>query len=1630
MRGQVSSRLFKLEQIRSSLKPYARYGNSGAGDVDEEPMASSNIPTFFGRYLWQSFVAKVFGNAAGGRGPICDKEGISRRRHHGCLCRTLIFWQPKSIFTGIIALLLAAEPSTATSNTAPVDLGLLGVSTTGAATYSIPIRVMPGTAGMAPNISLEYSSEGDGTSGYIGYGWTLSGLPVIARCAKTMAQDGVTVGVSFGNSDRFCLGGQRLVAVSGTYGADGTVYHTEQEAYTKVISYGYTGGGPSYFKAWTKSGQIIEFGNTTDSKFNSIINGPVGAWGVDKVSDAKSNYYTVTYITVSGTAYPSRIDYTGNANTRLAPYYSVQFIYSAVNKLTNIYLRQGSSSQPIHSYILSSSEPTSTYKSRLQSVQYQDGYSHTLASANFNWQGGTASTDPYAIDLLTGITQAAGATANIMYTRVTADTASTRYAVSQVARANGIGGTNTTTYSYSGFFKDTQGRDDHGFSQVVVTDPVGKVTTTNYYMSFPLTNMIQSEFIVLGGVELKSTTNTVVANQIGNGTEGVKYYSALTTRTVVSEHDSNSAALRTATTDYTHDAFGNASEVVTSVSGMFTQTENYTYVNDVTNWILGQLMASSIRKVLGNSDITRHVTYQHDAASGLTTQMIVEPGDPVHQVTTSYIYDDFGNLKSTTISASGVGARTKTSVYDVRGQFKTQDCDAAGACHNYVRSEFNYSTPPYSIYQIADTDPNGLVTTRFYDLLDRLVRTVRPDGSGSVISYGSSYVGDLCLTAASYSGPGCPSGVAYAILETPAKSTQIPYLSNRNGAQQIIYYDSLGRVTSSDRQGFGGAWVRQSQSYDAHGNVTQVSRPYFVNGGTPKWTTYAYDLRGRVVSAIAPDGGILSYSYNGLTTSVTNAKGQTTTTLRDVLGRVATITDALGHIMSYSYDAYGNPTRITDPSGNIVTNSYDVLGNKIASSDLDMGSWTYAYNPYKDLVSQIDANGKVTILDYDAAGRMTSRSEEGLYSTWIYGTSAANHNVGALIETKACTTSGCGTTVSDRVISFDALGRPTASNLAAGGTSYAYTTVYDVNGRIATVAYPSGLTLAYVYDGFGYLTQIKNNTSGAVYWTATSANADLSLTGQIYGNGISQTNGYNDNTGALANIRAGVDDKIAAFDYTFDTLGNLTYRADGRAGTFEFFCYDNLNRLTNYAAGAGVTSCTAPGSKTVSYDAIGNILAKSDVGTYSYPAAGTVRPHALSSIAGAVSGVTNPNYSYDANGNLTSGGGRDVSYTAFNMTASITDQQTAVAFVYDSEHSRIGQTLTVGSTAVATVYLNDPVSGAMSEKVVSGSSFFWRDYIIANGRIIAQKISGETAATWYFVTDHLGSAAVVMDEAGKEVERNAYDAWGKRRNIDGSDSSSCSLTSVTTRGFTGHEHVDAECLINMNARIYDPVIGRFLSGDSIVPDAYDGQSYNRYAYVLNNPMTFTDSTGHSNDAWGGDYYSADTSGAAAAAAYAAMQVATLAQGMVYTEKALGILYCGPVCQQMLAQSKTGQSLGQPQPQPIPKQEPQPQPQPRPQPQPQPVTNGATTSIGLTDKQKQCLLAVGGGALTTALDPLSLVATGTAGLVTSAGTIGRAAFPLARALYIARAAMPGFLIAEGVLAAGGAINAYLNDPRCR
>ena len=153
--------------------------------------------------------------------------------------------------------------------------GAIDVSPMGAATYTIPIEVVPGTQGMQPNLSIVYNSMGG--MGLLGMKWNLAGLSAITRSGQLPYYNGHLTAIQFSSSDRFNINGERLGNINGSYGDVGTLYATHMEDFTRFLSYGGTDGHPEYFIAYTDNGSMIEYGNTDNSK-QTVATNKVLSW--------------------------------------------------------------------------------------------------------------------------------------------------------------------------------------------------------------------------------------------------------------------------------------------------------------------------------------------------------------------------------------------------------------------------------------------------------------------------------------------------------------------------------------------------------------------------------------------------------------------------------------------------------------------------------------------------------------------------------------------------------------------------------------------------------------------------------------------------------------------------------------------------------------------------------------------------------------------------------------------------------------------------------------------------------------------------------------------------------------------------------------------------------------------------------------------------------------------------------------------------------------------------------------------------------------------------------------------------------------------------------------------------------
>jgi RHS repeat-associated protein len=348
-----------------------------------------------------------------------------------------------------------------------------------------------------------------------------------------------------------------------------------------------------------------------------------------------------------------------------------------------------------------------------------------------------------------------------------------------------------------------------------------------------------------------------------------------------------------------------------------------------------------------------------------------------------------------------------------------------------------------------------------------------------------------------------------------------------------------------------------------------------------------------------------------------------------------------------------------------------------------------------------------------------------------------------------------------------------------------------------------------------------------LFWQADSYAVGGAVESSTFGNGLTCDRVISPVTGRLQAIATGIGAVTHAqyHTYGYDLLGQVTHRRDMTLNREETFTYDDLNRLVSYNINDGPAT-------TVTYDALGNITQKSDVGNYYYS---TVRPHAVTA-AGALT------YTYDNNGNQTQTlregvVERMVEWSVANQVEKITNSTNSLwtTFRFGAGRERIVQE---HSNGTKTIYIGD-----LLEIVTGPDDFCEEKYHVYSpeGKVATRTLrGGSTVETRYYHTDGLGSIVAVSDEFGRIEKRFTYDPWGQR---DMPLDTHAGEGGGITRGFTDHEHLDDFGLIHMNGRVFDPVLARFLSADPFVQDIENSQCYNRYSYCLNNPLVYIDPSG-------------------------------------------------------------------------------------------------------------------------------------------------------------------------------------------
>lgn len=853
------------------------------------------------------------------------------------------------------------------------------------------------------------------------------------------------------------------------------------------------------------------------------------------------------------------------------------------------------------------------------------------------------------------------------------------------------------------------------------------------------------------------------------------------------------------TNSQTIDYFGNVTNAVVNYGDGFKDSTVSVYTNNINDWILGRLTYSKLfRFATGKPTTIRSSAFEYDIKGRLIKEISNPDSSAVHQIIKQYHYDDYGNIiKSDLIAWNGSSLETRTSrtIYDSKGRFMTKSINAFG--HETL---YQYDNKLGLVTLI--TDPNGTTITYQYDSFGRKIKDIGADGNWVQTD----------LRVANQVDFSSPTNAAY-----------VKYIQSSLDPPTIEHYDIFDRLLLKETIGFDGKKILSKVEYDKKGQPFKETRPHYSNE-TIYWNESKYDTLGRVIKNIAPGNRISTVSYNVGQVTKTNPLGQKVVINSNVRDQITSIVDNNNQQLQFQYDGIGQLLRTIDPKGNATQNQYSFKGERIKASDPNSGEFRYFYNGFGELIKQINSRGQITTIEYDKLGRTTKKTQTEGITTWIYD--VGNKSIGKL------STINSPNEITTYI--YDNLGRVESEKQIIQGKTYIRSFTYDVNGRLKDINHLSGkLITRQIYNEFNYVSEIRNITGGLnqLLWKLNKTNAIGQIEQQQYGNGLITNQLYDPEKGTINRITTQKTNNQIILDlgYTFDAIGRLTERTHLTKNKREVFSFDNLNRLTK-------TEVVGSYSVDIAYDNIGNITYKSDVGIYIYGLTNN-GPHRLIRVDLLNPSTCIPSFSIDAE------------YNSFNKASKISNDTSRIDILYDSGQKRIVQNLYLGSlwqrtrTYLANYAQIDSTKNKVETTIYIGSP------VGIIGTYVITKTNNTIQTTFaYWHKDHLGSITGVSDSNGTITEYS-YDAWGHRRNADWS-----ALTGKPTgydRGFTGHEHYDLFGLIDMNGRIYDPLLARFLSPDPIIQEQSNLQNYNRYSYVFNNPLSYTDPTGF----WGiGDVF--------------------------------------------------------------------------------------------------------------------------------------------------------------------------------
>src|SRR6266478_4224388 len=825
-------------------------------------------------------------------------------------------------------------------------------------------------------------------------------------------------------------------------------------------------------------------------------------------------------------------------------------------------------------------------------------------------------------------------------------------------------------------------------------------------------------------------------------------------------------------------------------------------------------------------------------------------------------YNDLGPLVTTTTDpvnvVTTVDFDTATATFPRRKYF--------GTLANNLIEYFLYD--PRTGELAASTNMQGLVASNAFDGLlrttDAYISTA-PNGPPTLKRAHFDY----SLGPMQGGGPWITINYVHALKNDPASASGFH--------ETYTYLDGFRRpIQVRDQAETNGQYRVSDVLYDARGKVAAEMYPVFQSGsafvalanpGQCVWTKF--DPIGRVIgiypcATASFTSGFLGADPTPLSgdggspvgpTTIQYGDGNTPWALLifdprnkervyylDAFGQTNRIVEhtANGNFTStLGHNPVGDLTNITDSASNSIGNFYNLLGEKVGMADPDMGYWQWALDAAGRPKVQTDAKQQQIRMFYnDPAGRPTRR--EGwnaagqLVSTniWLYdsngGDSAYTVYPGQLFEE-----------IDDEgwtKHSWDVRGRPLKSvrYLSKNGQTYTNLAGFDDADRPNSTTYPNGgPTLTNLFDTAEHLKQVKRVDSGGtnmVFYTANGFDQLNRLNGVSFGNGAASSFGFYSISKRLNKIVTTIagGTTIQSLTNRYDEVGNVlgvqdlvASHTNAASATILSALYDDLNRmiLANWAG---------YGQKNYGYTPIGNVLTNGESGTSNY-VYGTIRPHCVRSANGVW-------YTYDQNGNAVFRGGQRLDYDVNNrLWRVIGTNGVPTFFGYAGDGSRLWEQ--TGTNALH-VWIGD------SYEERDGKVLF---HISAGGHRVCTFEPAAAGVTGYNPTnqefyfyhpDYLGSSSLMTERNGTQVQHYEYSAFGQSR------FTLSSRAFHVSKRYTGQILDEDTGLYYYNFRYYIPELARFGQPDDVIPDLSNPQSYNRYSYCLDNPLRFTDPTGH------------------------------------------------------------------------------------------------------------------------------------------------------------------------------------------